>query len=103
MFLPLLNVIANSAEPGVSLYLLEKWFLELWCCIIMIHWYGIEIVILVSVTAAKSQILFSIIYCSVNHCCFAFIAIGKSFIFAGRTACRKKIASGGSNHECCVC
>lgn len=60
-------------------------------------------IVLISVTTANSQILFPVIHSSVNHCCFAFIAIGKSFIFAGRTACRKKIASGGSNHECYVC
>lgn len=68
----------------------------------MIHRYGIETIIPGSVTTAKFHMLFSIICYAINNN-FAFIAIGKSFIFAGRTACRKKIGSGRSNHECCVC
>lgn len=39
----------------------------------------------------------------ITHCCFAFIALGQSFIFAGGTACREEIAGGGSDHECGVC
>lgn len=102
VFLPLLNIIANSAEQEWVLICLKN---ELCYNIIALHWYKVETDLL-PLKRLKTNIVFNNSFfwiMLITHCCFAFIALGQSFIFAGGTACGEEIAGGGSDHECGVC
>lgn len=96
------NIIANSAEQE---WVLICWRNELWHNIITLRWYEVKTDhlsynCLVTNTAFNYSLLWIML---ITRCCFAFIALGQSFLFAGGTACREEIAGGGSDHECGVC